>query len=342
MFIDGVGRVRKALRLGLHFRARHPREIQIELTNRCNFACRMCPHTTGAIPREDLSLDILDRLLAATPPIRNVVLTGWGEPLLHPRFLQAIDRIGDAWPSSNIRFTTNGSLLDEELARALVQRRVAGVTLSLDLWPDQEIADRSFLPFLHPPSEQVVDRIRCLAQVRNKMREPRIRLQCVASPVIRDHTLRIIDLAAELTLDEVNLVRLLPAPDHLDARPPWQEEQALLAELAGYGRNRGIRVWSVNRQPAWLRALMDEKRYCLKTDDSVYVTVAGDVTPCCDLRHRSFGNLQEVSGDILAVWRSPAWDDFFHNQRSVCGGCDALTNAYLLQPGVPFSEITTD
>ena len=341
MFVDLMDKVRKAVRFASRRRSRCPREIQIELTNRCNSGCEMCPHTTGNIPEADFPLDLLDLLLAGSPPIANVVLTGWGEPLLHPSFLEVVERTREAWPSSNIRFTTNGLLLEPSLAHALLERQLAGITVSIDLWPGLEVADPPLLRFLHPPSKRVVEQIRSLAETRGGRRRPIIRLQSLALPVIRDHTRRIINFAAESGIDEVNLVRLVPDPSHMDVRPLWEEEQALLENLIGYGVGRGVRVRSVNRQPVWLRAIRRRERYCLKTDDSVYVTVEGEVTPCCNLREYSFGNLREVSGDVLALWHSTGWDRFFHNQRPVCGSCDALAHPYLLQPRALPSKTTT-
>ena len=330
--IDLMGKINKAFRLAYRRRSREPREIQIELTNRCNSACEMCPHTTGEIPAIDFPIEYLDLILSATPEIADVVLTGWGEPLLHPDFMRFVEKIRREWSSARIRFTTNGLALDSNLCETLAEKGVATVTVSIDLWPGLSSTDPFWKRYCHPASDQVVKNIRALGEVRRVNGHPSVRLQALALPALAEHTRSLIDLAAEEQLDEVNLVRLLPSPDHKDVRPPWDEEQELLRELIRYGKQKKVRVRSINRQPLWLRIIRGGEDYCLKTDDSVYVTAEGEITPCCNLRSLSYGNVQELSGNIPAAWRRPAWNKFFHNQREVCGCCDALDHRYACPP----------
>lgn len=288
----------------------------------------MCPHTTGEIPAIDFPYKYLESILSATSEIPHVVLTGWGEPLLHPEFLRFVDRLHTDWPSSKVRFTTNGILLDSELSRTIAEKGVAGVTVSMDLWPEFDDTDPFYRRYCHPASKQVVENIRALGKVRRAKGRPSVRLQSLALPAIVDHTQAIIDLATEEQLDEVNLVRLLPDSSHEDIRPAWKEEQLLLRQLMRRGRQKGVRVRSINRQPLWLRIIRGGEGYCLKTDDSLYVTAEGEITPCCSLRQLSYGNVEDLSGNIVAAWRRPAWNDFFHNQRRHCGCCDALDRRY--------------
>ena len=137
--IDLMGKINKAFRLAYRRRSREPREIQIELTNRCNSACEMCPHTTGEIPAIDFPIEYLDLILSATPEIADVVLTGWGEPLLHPDFMRFVEKIRLEWSSARIRFTTNGLALDSNLCETLAEKGVATVTVSIDRGPHRNL-----------------------------------------------------------------------------------------------------------------------------------------------------------------------------------------------------------
>lgn len=110
----------------------YPRPVrdvhQLELTTRCNLRCHYCPHYPE-LPRkkEDMSWEVFT---AALDLVRHYVrqgtqtelsLTGIGESLLHPRFVEmvAVSRevIG---PHRQLTVTTNGLLLDEALCAALV------------------------------------------------------------------------------------------------------------------------------------------------------------------------------------------------------------------------------
>lgn len=329
MFLQTWDRTRKAFRTMARVRAATPREIQIEITNRCNMACEMCPHTYGQIPPNEFPLELLSLLLESTPPVKQVVLTGWGEPTLHPQFSEFFDRIGAKWPMCNVRFTTNGMLLDERLRDVLLKPNCRGVSVSIDLLPEKDAPPQAFRDLLHPPFKRVVKYIREWPKLTGVRFQPQLRLQSVVLPEIESHTCGIIELARESGADEVNLVRLQIEPGKPDYRPPWDVEQQLIGRLIEYGAGMGVRVNSINRQSWLLRTLRRGERFCLKTDDSLYITTEGGITPCCNLRECVVGNLDDCGGNLIKVWCSPEWNRFFVEQRPVCGGCDALAYPYL-------------
>ena len=108
------------------------REIhQLELTTRCNLKCKYCPHWPE-LPRakEDMAWDVFEASMAlvahyvAQGTQGELSLTGIGEAVLHPRFLEmaAISRqvIG---PTRPLVITTNGLLFDDALCAALAPLR---------------------------------------------------------------------------------------------------------------------------------------------------------------------------------------------------------------------------
>ncbi len=104
---------------GLRVAARRPRGIDIELTNRCNAACRFCPR--HEMPAEgDMSDEVFERVLAFArqQPIGTVYFIGRGEPMLHPRFVEYIARIKQV---SGLEFEvfTNGLGLEPEVVDRL-------------------------------------------------------------------------------------------------------------------------------------------------------------------------------------------------------------------------------
>ncbi len=105
--------------------------IQVEVTTRCNALCSYCPRTVygKSWPERDLPLEIFRRLLPDLPRARHVHLQGWGEPLLHPEFFQMARLARKA--GCQVGTTTNGTLLDQELARELVATGIDVVAFSL-------------------------------------------------------------------------------------------------------------------------------------------------------------------------------------------------------------------
>ncbi|MDR3038798.1 MAG: radical SAM protein [Candidatus Adiutrix sp.] len=110
-----------------------PRLVAWETTRACNLACRHCrAEAVPQPPAGELSpgegRDFLDQL-AAWAPAPGVILSG-GEPLLRPDILD-LAAYGRA-RGLRMLLSTNGTLLDAPLARALKAAGVARVSLSLD------------------------------------------------------------------------------------------------------------------------------------------------------------------------------------------------------------------
>ena len=112
-----------------------PSKIIAEITTRCNLYCPMClKHTAGSgILEGDLSFAVFKSLTPALPNIAALVLSGIGEPLLHPQldtFIQyaKIHMSPDAW----VGFQSNGLLLDEIRARSLMDSGLDRICLSVD------------------------------------------------------------------------------------------------------------------------------------------------------------------------------------------------------------------
>ncbi len=110
------------------------RSVALELTTRCNQRCRYCYNAwrdQEQQPHRELSLErldnILDRLLDEVE-LEQITLTG-GEPLLHPRLHDIIERINRR--DLGVSLISNGGLATAEVARRLAEQQVHGVQLTL-------------------------------------------------------------------------------------------------------------------------------------------------------------------------------------------------------------------
>ncbi|MBU2102158.1 MAG: radical SAM protein, partial [Candidatus Omnitrophica bacterium] len=95
--------------------------IMIELTNACNFSCTMCANKL--MQREKGFMDIglfelvLDRVQKAK--ISRITLFTTGESLLHPKFLDMLQRAVRRRSIKEIAISTNGSLLEKYMGEIL-------------------------------------------------------------------------------------------------------------------------------------------------------------------------------------------------------------------------------
>lgn len=108
------------------------REIhQIEMTSRCNLRCKYCPHFPKLPrPMEDMERDTWLQALELVAfycrqgTQTELSLTGIGESLLHPNFVEmAIEARSTIGEHRQLTITTNGLLLDEVMCAALAPLR---------------------------------------------------------------------------------------------------------------------------------------------------------------------------------------------------------------------------
>ena len=114
----------------------YPKYLVIESTNYCNFNCIMCPrkHMTRKIGHMDFNLfkRIIDEIEGK---VEFIYLHFFGEPLLHKRIFEFIDYASGK--GMTVSFSTNASLLNEELAEKLLYSGLDLLILSIDSLSDQ-------------------------------------------------------------------------------------------------------------------------------------------------------------------------------------------------------------
>ena len=94
------------------------REIrQIEITSECNLKCRYCPHPKMKREKAHMDMDVYKQSLEWVKYFVNegtqteLALTGLGEPLLHPDFVEMVALAREAMPDKKLLFSTNGLLM---------------------------------------------------------------------------------------------------------------------------------------------------------------------------------------------------------------------------------------
>ena len=86
------------------------RSLEVNLTAHCNLRCYGCDHASPVHAEAYLSVEELEKDLAALAPVYHVfefLLTG-GEPLLHPRLIEVVDTIRRSGVADKITLMTNG------------------------------------------------------------------------------------------------------------------------------------------------------------------------------------------------------------------------------------------
>jgi len=108
-----------------------PVEYIVETTAKCNIYCPMCPRETHKQPKEDMTDEIFNALVRETSAsAEHMMLIGLGEPFLDRKIFDRIEYC-DRHNISTL-LSTNGTLLDEEMADRLLATPLEHITLSFD------------------------------------------------------------------------------------------------------------------------------------------------------------------------------------------------------------------
>ena len=108
-----------------------PVEYIVETTAKCNIYCPMCPRETHKQPKEDMTDEIFSRLVSESgSSAEHMMLIGLGEPFLDAEIFNRI-RYCDKHGVATL-LSTNGTLLDEEASRRLLETPIEHITLSMD------------------------------------------------------------------------------------------------------------------------------------------------------------------------------------------------------------------
>ncbi len=254
--------------------------------------------------------------------VKDFILTGWGEPLLHPNFFEMVDFVSSINPDAKIRFTTNGSLLNKEVRKKILNSNIEQVSLSIDGYSYDAHSPLSSQQNGHTESKDIIENITAFASERNSNRRPAI----VFQSTVQNNNLKglkdLVEFAGKNGIDRMNLVRLDVRNTTGLKRPSIDEEGQIYRELKKRGENYDLPILFINQQGLLLQMAGHFDKLCFRTVDHVYINIKGDVTPCCILRKMKMGSL--IKSDIDEIWHGKIFRKFRANQLKVCQGCDAL------------------
>lgn len=214
-----------------------PRSLFVEVTTRCNLACPMCvknsPDWLGG--EGHMPWEVFQRLESALPQAGAVVLNGIGESLLHPRLPDMVAFVKARQPEDGwCGLQTNGLLLDDALAGALVGAGLDVACLSVD-------GQGASLGHGHGQEHvavQALDRLRLAARTRG--RKLRLGLEFVLMRSNAGELPGLVDWAAGAGVDFLLVTHMLPTTPEQAGESLFQSSSgAALALYASYRERIG-------------------------------------------------------------------------------------------------------
>jgi MoaA/NifB/PqqE/SkfB family radical SAM enzyme len=113
--------------------------VNLEITNHCNLYCTICPvNTTMRRDRGFMDPALFRKVIDENPGFDFVLTFQWGEPLLHPQVFDLVRYAADRGVRPML--TSNGTRLDPERRRSLLECGLERITFSVD--GDRETHER--------------------------------------------------------------------------------------------------------------------------------------------------------------------------------------------------------
>lgn len=311
----------------LHKPAPLPLSVQVDLTNRCNLSCTMCPIHYLDIEKTHIDFELLKKIIDnLSGGVKEVALVGLGEPLTHPRLIDAIKYCKSRGKVTKI--TTNGLLLDnDDRIRELILSGLDSISFSIESisqhGPDK-VAHRD---------NRVARNIERLMELKKELKTdlPCIGIQTILFKHRENDVYEIVKWSAAHNVFRVNVLRMHLYFDIDAKRPDAGEEKKIFREFAKLRKKYNVRIDCLQDQfysglkgmlYKYFKYLLGLDSFCIRLLDFPVISQAGDMIPCCVLPNYKFGNILEEK--LEDVWRGEKINNFRKNHNKVerCTKCD--------------------
>jgi MoaA/NifB/PqqE/SkfB family radical SAM enzyme len=255
-----------------------PRSAKIELTSRCNYACRFCASAIRKSERADMPWSLYTRVARElrAAGVEQLGLFYIGESLLYDRLEQAVRYAKDVCGYPYVFLTTNGSLATAERVRALMAAGLDSLKFALNFADGEQLSQYAGVSPLH--FAQVMRNVKDACRIRDELQAATGR-RCTVS-------------ASSLKFDDEQPRRMMHAladlGDALDQHY-W---------LPLYGRSDRWRAPGCEGAPTLSR----KETPCWPLFTEAHVTVDGELS-ACGLDHAARFHV----GDLKAKSFREAW-----------------------------------
>ncbi len=327
-----IEKLLKPFRLS-HLIAIYPRNVEFEITSRCNKKCIFCEHTYWNEPKWDLTYENMIHITSQLPKLKWVNLTGEGDSFLNPDYIRIIEYLKSK--SVAVYLVDSFDLINNDIAEKLIECGVDGIYISFDA------ATKETYEFIKSGCkfDRTIKNIRDLIELKKKKGSPIPQL-CFRYVV---NTLNYLEMP-----DYIDLIHSLGANDEIG--------DDFYIEFVGLLYYPQTAKYFLEKIP---EEIIDEvkqrsERHHIRVQYShpgreipdlcacsafvePYIMMGGYVLPCCQvlqsndrdhLRKYAFGNVNETS--FKDIWYSERYKNFrkmIPNPQGkvpiLCQGCRA-------------------
>jgi MoaA/NifB/PqqE/SkfB family radical SAM enzyme len=325
-----------------------PFHVTIDASSRCNLRCLGCRYqdpqinfpSPGEESQKDIPFELIQLLCAELKEMGTnaMILTGEGEPFLHPQLSEIIAAIKSNGYHLTLR--TNGTLMTEENVHHLIDNEVD--ILKVSLWASDQVEYQKLYPGVRPETfEKTLDGFCLVDRIKRERKSPLPKL--AIHHVVTRHNYRtvdrMIDLAHSKGVDAVYFAPFKAWQGTLTDEFVPEANGAELKRLLNIAREKaGDLGVEHNIQGALLRFEVGNNVWetfpCYIGWFHARVKLDGTVLPC-DPYEKPMGNLKR--NGIREIWEGPRYREFRRRgltcaslaelgKYSDCGFCCHLVN----------------
>ena len=328
-----------------------PENIQVDITTACNLRCVMCPRYF--LESDDRSRHMewgaLKKIIEEIRP-GSANLAGTGEPLLYPHFFELV-RLCKATDNAATITSSNFTLADRTVIEQLLDSGLDVLKVSIDAVETAAYAAIRGVDAL----ERIGDSLMLLHEIKRakKRATPSVRIDCV---ILRENVEQMGALIcwAAAHHAETVMFRLLDTTRIEDERKVTLTkdinavtviQELFSAEKIASDHGISTNIHALLRQPEYIAlnyggagAVKKLRRgVCLLPWMQLFVTVNGDISPCCSL-YPSGEKGEAFTGNIFkegftSVWNGSAMQEVRRQFRTgenyqryrACARCNPMT-----------------
>ena len=296
-----------------------PNTLQFEPTTKCNLKCPLCESTIWDRKGKDMKFSDFKKIIDQFPYLTTLLLQGIGEPLLCKDFFEMIDYC--KLKKILVGITSNGTLIDEEMAKKLVEHEIDYMIISID----GATAETFEKTKVGAKFEDVIGNTVNLIKARGDRKKPKILFHFTGTKDNIHELPQVVKLAKDIGVDVVEaqdthfwgdemlkekLIGNTMRQEMVSSRKFANEALILAKELGisfdwlGTGGKKSLYSDTDMQMHA-------DQVICKKMFRSCFITADGYVTTCAcspDPRKLNFGNVLEQ--DFNTIWNSPKYVAF--------------------------------
>lgn len=283
----------------------YPRRLVFELTNACNLNCIMCGRNAADFKPTVFDMDVFRSFEPLMDTVEEVTLMGWGEPTIHPNFIEMLEIINKH--SARKYFCSNGMNL-KKIKDAIFDYNVDVFAVSLDGATDEtnsRIRRGSKI-------EQITEDLKDIVRIKKErgLKYPWINFVfCAMRSNIRELP-DLVRLAAEIGIEEVKVVYLTVFGEDLMNESLWGHED-LVKEVFEEAIKVGDELGILLKLPHYIGE--DEAGDKLHKDCFVawrdfFLGSDGYVRPCMSTPIHFFE--YDKNKDFMEMWNAPEYQKY--------------------------------